>query len=266
MYRCRVIDESNNCPVCGGNKIRKIKYILAGEGIRGILTYGSKYSSHCLASAYWGALNNIPVRLLVLEQDEINFSNYPNLKMSINLGADLVRIPQSEADDRIKKEKKSFSSYFWIPGGGHTEEGLKAYRDWFGKLLDEDSSLGSRDWVALPYGTGTTALGILRAIHDRGLSMEVIGVSVSRSKDRCLEAAQEFVSGEELDLLTIDDRFEGKYGERTSRQEKLRHTFLEETGILPDPIYNTRVVEYLEEEDRQNGVVVNTGGRWNNLL
>lgn len=266
MGKFRMIDESHNFPVCGGNKIRKIKYILSDPKIDGILTYGSKYSSHCLASAYWGALNNVPVRLLILEADDVTFSAYPNLSMSITLGADLVRVPPSEAYDRIKEEKKSFSSYFWIPGGGHTEEGLKAYRDWFGQLLDEDNSLMDRDWVALPYGTGTTALGILRAIRDRGLSMEVIGVSVSRSKDRCLEAAREFVSDEELDLLTIDDRFEGKYGERTSRQETLRHTFLEETGILPDPIYNVRVVEYLEEEERQNGVVINTGGQWNNLL
>ncbi len=266
MHGCRVIDESDNCPVCGGNKIRKIRYILSDERIDGILTYGSKYSSHCLASAYWGAVNNIPVRVLVLEPREISFLNYPNLKMSLTLGADLVRVPPSEAYDRIKEEKKSFSSHFWIPGGGHTEEGLEAYRDWFGQLLDEDTSLMDRDWVALPYGTGTTALGILMAIHDRELSMEVIGVSVSRSKDRCLEAARDLVSDEKLDPLTIDDRFAGKYGERTSRQETMRHTFLEETGILPDPIYNVRVVEYLEEEDRQNGVIINTGGQWNNLL
>lgn len=260
------IDESKNNTVCGGNKIRKISQIMKDESPSGILTYGSKYSSHCLASAYWGALNNVPVRLLVLEADDIDFSTFPNLNVSITLGADIVRIPPSEAYDLIEKEQKSFSSYFWIPGGGHTEEGLKAYRDWFGQVLDEDSSLMDRDWVALPFGTGTTALGILMAIRDQGLSMEVIGVSVSRSKDRCLEAARDLVSDEKLDLLTIDDRFAGKYGERTSRQATLRQTFLEETGILPDPIYNVRVVEYLEEEDRKNGVIINTGGQWNNLL
>jgi 1-aminocyclopropane-1-carboxylate deaminase/D-cysteine desulfhydrase-like pyridoxal-dependent ACC family enzyme len=186
--------------------------------------------------------------------------------MSVTLGADLVRVPTSEAYDRIKEEKKSFSSYFWIPGGGHTEDGLRAYSDWFGSVLDKKSSLSDQNWVAVPYGTGTTALGILRAICDRGLTMEVIGISVSRSKDRCLEAARELVSREELGQLTIDDRFEGRYGERTSKQERLRKIFLEETGILPDPIYNVRVVEYLEEECLENGIVINTGGQWNNLL
>jgi hypothetical protein len=41
-----ILDESRNAPFCGGNKVRKLCCILNEEKVKGLLTFGSKYSSH----------------------------------------------------------------------------------------------------------------------------------------------------------------------------------------------------------------------------
>jgi len=261
-----VLDESSNSPFCGGNKVRKLNRILGQERSKGLLTFGSKYSSHCLAVAYWGAKHDCPVRLLVLDEEEIDTRRFPHLVLSKRLGADLIFVPNAQAYERITGEQVKFPGYRWIPGGGHCMAGLEAYKAWFLSVLSEYPELRTRTKVVLPYGTGTTALGILAAIREEGLSMRVIGVSVSRDRIRCLTAAREFIDEASIKFLQIDDRYSGRYGERERHHDAIRMRFLKRTGILPDPVYNVRVVEYLYEENVTEGILVHTGGQLNNLL
>lgn len=261
-----VLDESRNWPLCGGNKARKLSYILRDEKVKGLLTFGSKYSSHCLATAYFGAKLGCPVRLLVLDKEEPNIDRYPHLALSSKLGAELVFVPTDDAYKRIAEEKAHFVDYHWIPGGGHCQAGFIAYKDWFVDALQKHPELCERDKVVLPYGTGTTALGILAAIHEKGLAMRVIGVSVARDHQRCLEAAREFLDDNTLSLLHIDDRYAGQYGLFKTNHKRLRAKFLKRTGLFPDPIYNVRVIEYMNEERLNNMIMVHTGGQLNNLL
>lgn len=261
-----ILDESRNWPLCGGNKMRKLFSIMENHRPSGILTFGSKYSSHCLAAAYWGAMRACPVRLLVLDDEEPNYEQYPHLALSARLGAEMVFVPTCEARERIDHERTGRPGYHWIPGGGHCRKGLEAYRDWFSRVLMRYPELGQRHAVVLPYGTGTTALGILSAIRDKGMAMRVIGVSVSRDRQQCYRAAREWMNEDALAWLDIDDRFAGHYGQRVPSHEKLRMDFLKRTGIFPDPIYNIRVVEFLESEKPDNIIMIHTGGQINNLL
>lgn len=261
-----VVDESRNWPVCGGNKIRKLSNILLHKKVEGLLTFGSKYSSHCLATAYWGATNNCPVRLLIIDDEEPDVSWFPHLNLSARMGAEVIFVPNDEASERIDHERAQFSEYCWIPGGGHCLAGFIAYRDWFSEFLAQATEARQRDAVILPYGTGTTALGILAAIRDQELPMRVIGVSVARERQRCLLAAREILDENALTFLDIDDRFAGQYGERKPHHDRLRLDFLMRSGIFPDPIYNIRVVEYLQAERIDNVIMIHTGGQLNNLL
>jgi len=261
-----VLDESRNWPLCGGNKIRKLSYILRNEQFNGLLTFGSKYSSHCLATAYLGAKRGCPVRLLVLDESEPSIDRYPHLALSAKLGAELVFVLTDDAYVRIAEEKDRFADYHWIPGGGHCQAGLIAYKDWFVEVLQRYPELCERDKVLLPYGTGTTALGILAAINEKGLDMQVIGVSVARDHKRCMDAAKEFFDDKALSALHIDDRYSGQYGEFKKNHKRLRADFLKRTGIVPDPVYNIRVIEYMNAERLCNVIMIHTGGQLNNLL
>ncbi len=264
LNRLLVIDESRNWPLCGGNKYRKIDRILSGKKHSGILTYGSKYSSHCLAATYWGTERTIPVRLIII-RDNFQGKESPNIIASKHLGAQIVETDANEASATIEREQARYKNYTWIAGGGHCKQGFEAYRDWFFETLKENKSVRERDEIVLPYGTGTTALGILAAVIDAGLSTRVTGVSVARSKELCLEEARKFLPESALNQLNIIDKYEGKYGVQLESDHETRIDFLRNTGILPDPIYNVRSASYIRQLDPQKTLIIHTGGQLNNL-
>lgn len=263
-----ILDDSRNQPLCGGNKIRKLVRFLQGKDPKGLLAFGSRYSSLCLATAWWGARNGVPVRLLILDADETEVSrgDYPHLRLARELGADIVTVHPDRARERIDEEQDAAPTYTLVPGGAHCKEGLQAYEEWFSRVLSHHPELQERDWIALPFGTGTTALGIAAAVQAAGVGIRVIGVSVARDRAACLDHVTGLVDSRALDRLEIDDRFAGQYGVMSPHHRELRMSFFRGTGILPDPIYNVRVAELVETEGFRNGIIVNTGGQWNNLL
>ncbi len=263
-----VLDETRICNTVGGNKLRKLRYILNGPKPKGIITMGSVYSSHCMAAAYWGVKNGVPVHLIIIcdEHRENMETEYPYLRFSEKMGAKLNFVSNEDAYDFIENYKTRYADFLWIPGGGHTIEGLRAYKDLFIKIMGENKQLHAIEWILLPYGTGTTALGITAALHELGSDVKVIGISVSRKKERCLKAAEEFLDKGAIKNLLIDDRFAGTYGQRGVTQNEYFTRFLKETGVLVDPIYNIRSVQYYYDENLSNGLIINTGGTGNLYL
>jgi 1-aminocyclopropane-1-carboxylate deaminase/D-cysteine desulfhydrase-like pyridoxal-dependent ACC family enzyme len=260
-----VLDETLICSTVGGNKLRKLEYILNGKNPKGIITMGSVYSSHCMAAAFWGIKNNIPVHLIIIcdNQQKNAVNKYPYLILCQKLGAKLNFISDEEAHGFIENYKSKYSDFLWIPGGGHTREGLDAYYDLFLRILNENKKLHEIDWILLPYGTGTTALGIVAALNELNADIRVIGVSVSRNKKRCLDAAFEFMQKSDLTKLLIDDRFAGRYGQMNEYQNKYFKSYFKQTGIMVDPVYNIRSIEYYYDEKMRNGLIINTGGTGN---
>ena len=51
-----ILDESLGGKIFEGNKFRKSKYLLNYSIKQGIITFGSKYSNHSLAMAYFCSL------------------------------------------------------------------------------------------------------------------------------------------------------------------------------------------------------------------
>lgn len=261
-----LVDESTNAPVVGGNKIRKLSAILHSEPPAGLLTYGSRYSSHCAAAAYWAAEKGIPARVLILDDDPSSLDDAPAVRLCHRLAAQVVPVYSSDAHGRIAEEKLAHEGYRWIAGGGHELPGAEAYRDWFYELLEQVPELQEREWVALPLGTGTTALGIAQAIVDADLSLPVYGVSVSRDKRRCITALSEFSWNRAVDQIHVIDDFSGYYGQPLGDEKKASRKMLKATGVLPDPIYNVRVAQFVTRNQMTNGVIINTGGQHNYYL
>lgn len=265
--RTLVLDESVNNGFFSGNKFRKLEYLLREKNIKGILTYGSPYSNHCLASAYFGRKLNIPVVLLFLTNNDKEISSFPNIKIAMNLGAIVKKIKTSLASNVIEYYKKQYEDFLWIPGGGHTKQGLNSYYEVFKKIIVENEKLiSSINWVLLPFGTGTTTLGIVKALNEIDSNIKVIGVSVSRTKEKCVEACLDFFDEKDLKNLDIITEFSGRYGELEEVDKKYQKKFFDEYEILVDPIYNIRAIRYLYKNNLKNGMIVNTGGNGNLFL
>jgi 1-aminocyclopropane-1-carboxylate deaminase/D-cysteine desulfhydrase-like pyridoxal-dependent ACC family enzyme len=262
-----ILDENLNNSFISGNKIRKIKAIVdTQQAINGILSIGSSYSSHILACAWWAKKLNIPFKGIIITDGKIQSEKYPHLKMAEKFGAGLVFTSNKDAYYTIDFWKQKLSNYLWIPGGAHTLEAANAYKVLFDKLFKEDDVMEQIESIILPYGTGTTAYGIWKSVLKNNQRIKVIGVSVSRDKERCFEAISKLEGLNDFQGLMIDDRFSGKYGEMDDITEKFRWQFFLETGLLPDPVYNAKSIRYFYEEKLKNALIVNTGGMLNNLL
>lgn len=261
-----ILDESNNNGFFSGNKYRKLSYILRNFNNAGILTCGSKFSNHCIATAYYSKRLKTKVILLILSEEKFDIYKYPNIKLAEKLGAEIVWIKTSKATEKINYYKEKYSDYLWIPAGGHTREGMLSYFDLTKHIFNENKELYEIEWILLPYGTGTTALGILKAINELNKNIKVIGVSVSRNKKRCLKAALDFADKNELNNLQIIDKFSGKYGKLNDIDKKYQDRFFHEYEIYVDPIYNVRSIRYFYEMKLKKGLIVNTGGEGNLFL
>lgn len=260
-----ILDESVHNGFYSGNKFRKMSYILRSFKGIGILTYGSKYSNHCLAAAYYGKMLNIDVVLLVLDDDTVDPSAYPNLRMAMRLGARIERIKTACANTEIRKYKTQYSNYLWIPGGGHTRAGLLSYYDLTIELLGNDLTRDI-DWILLPYGTGTTSMGICKAVVAMSRDIKIFGVSVSRDLDRCRATAEEFLTEEEMQCLEIIPDYAGMFGIQLDRDSEYQDAFLQKYNVMVDPIYNIRAIRYFYEKQLNNGMIINTGGAGNLYL
>jgi 1-aminocyclopropane-1-carboxylate deaminase/D-cysteine desulfhydrase-like pyridoxal-dependent ACC family enzyme len=266
---CYLLDENRNNSFISGNKVRKLKGIISNvENPQGLLTFGSVYSSHCLATSYYGKLFEIPVVLIILTDDKVSVKEYPHLAMSKHLGASLLFCSTDSAHEFIKEKKQEFQNNYWIPGGGHTIQAAKEYEKLFSTLFKKNKELSERiNNVVLPYGTGTTSLGIYNGLNSAGFShVKVTGISVSRDEERCRRALIDLEPNTDYSNLDIIDDYAGKYEGRTEATEKARIKFLKESGVLVDPIYNAKSVECFYRYKMENTLVVNTGGMLNNLL
>lgn len=266
---CYLLDENRNNSFISGNKVRKLRGILSAiEKPEGLLTFGSVYSSHCLATSYYGKLLGIPVVLIILTDDRITIKDYPHLAISKNLGANLVFSSTDSAHKFIEEQKNEFGNYYWIPGGGHTKNAAEEYEELFKRLFEENEELKINiKNVVLPFGTGTTAFGIYNGIKKAGDNQIVVtGISVSRDEERCSKALVELEPSADLSGLSIKGDYVGKYEIRTEATENARIKFLKETGVLIDPIYNAKSVECFYRYEMTNTLIVNTGGMLNSLL
>ncbi|MEX2483762.1 MAG: pyridoxal-phosphate dependent enzyme [Brumimicrobium sp.] len=263
-----LLDENLNNSFVSGNKVRKLKGILNEvKGINGLLTFGSVFSSHCLATAYYGKLLDLPVKLIVLSDEAVNIEDYPHLKLSQKLGADLLFCLTKDAHKYIDEKKQELNDYFWIPGGGHTLSAAKEYEILFEELFTKNDALKKRvKSIILPFGTGTTAFGIYKGLINAKCDIKVIGVSVSRNKEKCVNAIKDLDQKLDLSNLNIIDDYAGKYHLTNEATENARMIFFKESGVLVDPIYNAKSLECFYRYQIKDSLIVNTGGMLNNFL
>lgn len=184
-------DESRLGSKYGGNKVRKLEFVLA-DALRKrastILTFGGTGSHHCLATAIYARELGIRVAAVLLEQpqtDEVR----RNLRLLESLGARCLRA----------------ANLPWLIGQAawlalrHTEFGLPPrhpYLLWLGgstplgclgfvnaalELRDQigEGLLPAPEAVLVPLGSNGTAAGLLLGLRLAGLDTAVVAVQVS---------------------------------------------------------------------------------------
>lgn len=264
----------------GGNKARKAYYFLEEiekEQADCIVTYGSSSSNHCRVTAAVAAANGYPCFIISPASQ-----NNPTMNQMLveTLNANLIFTPLPEVGETIQQtliqlKKEGLKPYF-IPGGGHGNNGTQAYVDAYHeiKVAEEEQRL-SFDFIFHASGTGTTQAGLICGNHLYGDSKKIIGISIareaSRGKSVVLASANTYLERLSLPLIVdeeviFDDHYRaGGYGEfQEAIADRIQQVYVRE-GIGLDPTYTGKaywgMMEYLEEHQVENQTIlfVHTG-------
>ena len=244
----------------GGNKTRKLEYLLADAQLRGattLLTAGGVQSNHARQTAAAAARVGLGCELF-LEQvegiSEADYSHSGNLLLDQLLGARLHRLPAGQDLDaamalRAQTLSTSGQVPYVMPVGGSNAIGAMGYVDCGLELAQQLQQYQlSFDAIVLATGSAGTQAGLLAGLALAGIDIPVLGVTVSRSSDeQCqkvlalLHEVQGLLEQSELheDHVICFDKYYGlAYGDPTPQMVEAVRLAASLEGLLLDPVYS----------------------------
>ena len=269
----------------GGNKARKLQYILAQakeQGYNAIVTAGGNQSNHLRAVAIFAAQLGWKA-ILIVHDSKPNGLYSGNLKLSELVGAEIRFIDKKHVSESMDKAMNDLKAegfnplYIW--GGGHSIEGSYAYYEAVKELKSQISN-EAIDYILLASGTGTTQAGIEVGCKIFYPTCKVIGVSISRDSETGKKAILESMTqlngflGNPIDIpedIFFDDNWRGEGYEDVYPDliETIKWAAKTE-GLILDPTYTGKAFHALRNyvskgviPQNSNVVFWHTGGLLN---
>lgn len=176
----------------GGNKVRKMVPIITdaiGNGANAIVTTGGPNSNHLRVFALISAYLGWKCSVVIHSECPINVNNNINYQLIRMTGATIKECTLSNAPTEMdgemaRLEGDGFHPYY-VWGGGHTPQGIRAYVDAVDELKVQLDGW-SPDYIIVPSGTGGTHGGIHIGASEKYPNTTTFGISVARSKSRGL--------------------------------------------------------------------------------
>jgi D-cysteine desulfhydrase family pyridoxal phosphate-dependent enzyme len=237
----------------GGNKIRKLEYLLAeaqSHGAQTIITAGAVQSNHCRQTAAACARLNFEC-ILVLSGEKPSLAT-GNLLLDKLFNAKLIWISLQERDEILdqafKNAWESGQRPYLIPYGGSNTTGASAYTFALKELLDQNYH---PDWIVFASSSAGTQAGLVAGARLFGYKGKILGISVDeteadlKAKVASLASATTDVLGEKLnfvpdDILVSADYLGGGYGVMGLPEIEAIRLFARKEGLLLDPVYTGR--------------------------
>jgi 1-aminocyclopropane-1-carboxylate deaminase/D-cysteine desulfhydrase-like pyridoxal-dependent ACC family enzyme len=187
----------------GGNKVRKLEYLLADAlrvGARRLITTGVVGSHHCLATAVHGRRIGLPTSLVLFPQPSTSHSRH--VAALNEAWADEIRLcstfaTQPFVEAALRWRRRSDRPYV-IPGGGSNALGALGYVGAAVELSEqvERGDAPRPDTIVVAAGTLGTVAGLaigaaLTGVADRIVGVRVVPASIANvwSLSRLVEGA-----------------------------------------------------------------------------
>src|SRR5919202_6925193 len=256
-------DDCNSGLAFGGNKMRKLEYLVAdavAQGCDTLVSIGGVQSNHTrqvAAAAARAGLGCVLVQESWVDWPDVVYDRVGNIQLSRMMGAD-VRLVQSEFGIGFKESweqaladvEAAGGKPYAIPAGAsdHRLGGL-GYARWAQEVAEQERELGVVfDTIVVCSVTGSTQAGMVAGFAAQDRERRVIGVDGSarpeetwRQVARIARRTAELIEvGRELrdEEIVLDDRYHaGTYGipdERTLEAIRLAARL---EGMLTDPVY-----------------------------
>ncbi|HSG89392.1 MAG TPA: D-cysteine desulfhydrase family protein [Pseudomonadales bacterium] len=275
----------------GGNKTRKLEYLLAAaeaEGADSVITFGALQSNHARQTAAACARRGLSCDLVLVPavpRTEDDYERSGNLLLDDLLGATVHRVaagtdPQEVLRSVMAAHAAAGRRSYVVPTGGSNAIGALGYVRCAREIADDFAARGMfPSAVVHATSTGGTQAGLLAGMRLAGLTTRVIGVNTYTDDHDGLRARVTALTSEVLGRIApgmtagegaveIEEGFLGDgYGMPTTAMTEAVRLLASTEGILLDPVYSGKGMAgllamirrgaFAEEDDV---VFVHTGG------
>lgn len=230
-----------------GNKWRKLKYMIKeviSSQKKHLVTFGGAYSNHLLATAALSARAKLKSTAFVRGETVSN----EMLMLCKLFGMQLI----FTARDAYKDKDKLFKTYFgndseayFIDEGGASELAVKGCAEIITELPQ------SYNHIFCAAGTGTTAAGLLTGINEQKLETRLNIIPVLKGGQFIENEISQYQS--DLTKLTIHTDYHfGGYAKTTPELLQFIKRFINETGLLIDPVYTAKMFYAIYDLAKKN--------------
>lgn len=175
-------DDGQTSPLYGGNKVRKLEYLLSearARGMRRVLTFGAAGSHHVYATSLFGQRLGFEVEALLFSQPHTEHAE-AMLRLTLSSGARCT--PYSgPLQGALRSAHAAINKHtYLIPIGGSTPLGSLGYVEAAIELAEQilQGNLPEPDELVVPVGSGGTVSGLAVGLAACGLRTRVVGVPV----------------------------------------------------------------------------------------
>lgn len=176
-------------PFYGGNKVRKLEFLLArarARGHRTVLTFGAVGSNHVVATVIHAERLGMKTIAVLMPQHNAEYVR-KNLLLDLAHGTRFI-LASSPATEPLGMVEGMIGGFdrqnrrlpFLIPPGGSAVPGTIGYVDAAFELKKqiEAKEVPEPDFIFVTYGSGSTAAGLILGARLAGLRSEVVAVRV----------------------------------------------------------------------------------------
>jgi D-cysteine desulfhydrase family pyridoxal phosphate-dependent enzyme len=237
----------------GGNKTRKLEYVLAeaqANGARTLITVGAVQSNHCRQTAALAARFGLGCILVLSGEKEEPPSG--NLLLDNLFGAETIFCSAEERNQVLQNAfNEAWSAGkrpFLIPLGASTPTGALGYLTAFEEFLAQGLDV---EWIVVASSSAGTQAGLVLGALKSGWKGKVLGVSIDHPAAELQQRVAELVeqAAERINLklhcqsseILVNDQYLGKgYGIPSPQEIEAIRLFARYEGLLLDPVYTGR--------------------------
>ncbi len=274
----------------GGNKTRKLEFLLADAGIAGadtVITAGGLQSNHVRQTAAAANRLGLACHLVLqryLDWPDAAYLESGNLLLDGLLGARIhVAPPDRPRDEVVARLSDRLAAQgarpYVIPAGGSNAVGGLGYAAAAGEILDQCEAMGiDLGTVVFATASGGTQGGLIAGFALREAAVEVVGVNVDAKDPDLADKVARVAQGtagllglgkrDVAGRVTIADGFGGEaYGVPTPEMQETLRVLARREALVLDPVYTGKAMAGLIGLVRQGRfaasravVFIHTGG------
>lgn len=237
----------------GGNKIRKLEFLLAeaqAQNARTLITRGAIQSNHCRQTAAAAACQGLDCILVLTGNPPQTTTG--NTLLDQLLGAQIVWTEDRDLDIAFQETfEQAYSDGrrpYLIPYGGSNPVGASAYSAAMAEFMEQNTPI---DRIVFATSSGGTQAGMIVGASLHGYTGKITGISISppaiKIKPQIAALATETAALLNHPLEITADQVEvndsylgGGYGVVSDLERDAIRLFAQQEGLLLDPVYTGR--------------------------